>query len=239
MLLAIWEFLQRFFAIPLIKLIVWSIIGVVLVGLTAAGIFLLGPHIKAWAGVEPETLTHTVEAAALVVAAVQIVVIYGLSRSEAKWRKLLSYHEFFSDCPSSDHRQKMMEMIKNGGHDGVFKGSGQPLSKAATDAIYGDAGKLQLVKLYLDGFEQLASAIHCRVVDEEYAFHNEGTRILRAFKVFEPIIVKLQDKNPLAYIQFEELADAWRDKRADALKRERERVKKIKRGGRRRTTIAD
>jgi hypothetical protein len=237
----IWEYVQRFFAIPFVKLIVWTIIGIVLVGLTAAGIFWFGSRVKAWEGIEPDILTHTIEAAALVVAAVQIVVIYGLSRSEAKWRKLLSYHEFFSDCPEKDYRQNMTAMMKANNFDGAFRGTGQALSNTARDAIYADATKLEVVKQYLDGFEQLAAAIQCRVVDEDYAFHNEGTRIVRAFKVFGPIIAKLQEKNPLAYIQFQELAENWRDKRAEAISKERERVKKIKvkLRGRRRTTRAD
>lgn len=133
----------------------------------------------------------------------------------------------------------MMKMMKECEYDSVFRGTGQALSNAARDAIYADPTKLQIVKLYLDGFEQLASAIQCRVVDEDYAFHNEGTRIVRAFKVFGPIIGKLQEKNHLAYIQFQELAEDWRDKRAEALNRERERVKRIKRSGRHRKTRAD
>lgn len=159
-----------------------------------------------------------------------VVLLWIQSRDESKWRRLLSYHQYFSDCPPAPAREGMLGVMSDiPGHH--LDDGGKPLQAAEVNLIVDDAAKRQKVVVYLDGFEQLSGAVLSGIVDAEYAYDHEGTRLLRIYHVFKPLILRIRQHSPRAYDQFECLAERWLEKRNADHKKARENPRRARAPG--------
>ena len=138
-----------------------------------------------------------------------VVLLWKQGKDSAKWNRLLSYHQFFPDCPSQERRAKMLEVVKKFGDPNCLKGRGQPVSATFVQKLEASADDRQAIMLYLDDFEQLCGAVNSEVLDEDYVRGLERTRVIRIFHVFKPVIDVQQVANPSTYLEFEKLASKW------------------------------
>jgi hypothetical protein len=160
-----------------------------------------------------------------------VVMLWAQSRDESKWRRLLSYHQYFSDCPVAQARTNMLEVLKELGHEDHLDGKGTPLHTGDVDTIFQDRASRQKVLVYLDGFEQMCGAINSEIVDEDYAYDQEAGRVLRIYDIFKPLIDRLRADSPKAYEQFEILAELWKEKKKDEATDARKKAKRTRAPG--------
>ncbi len=150
-----------------------------------------------------------------------VVLLWIQSRDESQWRRLLSYHQYFSDCPAAPARTNMLKVMAELTHDDHLVGAGTVLHDADVDEILKNWEARQKVVVYLDGFEQLSAAVNAGIVDAEYAYDQDAARLLRIYTIFSPLIAKVRLDSPKAYEQFECLAELWLEKRVKELKKKR------------------
>lgn len=146
-----------------------------------------------------------------------IVLLWLQSRNEARWRRLLYYHQFFADWPADVCRAKMLSVMKELKLDNHLTGAGKPLEEAAIASIIANTEHRQGVVRYLDGFEQFSGAINAGIVAKDYAYKLDATRLLRIHTIFSPLVVEIQRTSPKAYVQFQHLANQWHAKRASEI----------------------
>lgn len=151
-----------------------------------------------------------------------VVLLWIQTRNESQWRKLLSYHQYFSECPKSIIRNNMLAVMTKLNHIDHLDGAGTPLHDPDVDAILADRVARQKVVVYLDGFEQLSGAVNAGIVDGGYAYDQDATRLLRIYKIFKPLMTKVRVDSPKAYEQFEYLAEQWIVKRDKELQIKRD-----------------
>lgn len=163
-----------------------------------------------------------------------ILVLAAQWRQQGAWNRVLSYHEYFSELP----RRESLVMLET-----CFRRlsitaptTAEPLKDSDVAAILADAGTTgrrasTICKGYLDDFEEFCAAVDARVVSSAYAIDIEGSRVIRAFYGFEPLIRKLREQqdhamattgtatrngNPMRskyYEELERVARRWRQKR--------------------------
>lgn len=207
---------------------------VLLTGVTIcvfAGVFLLMGKIAArYLGVQVADAMGAAQAIILAFGLTQVYLLYKQDRKNAKWHKLLSYHTYFADCPSAQRVEALYAALGELEALAAFKGSGAALDPDTVGKILDCPTKSQAIRKYLDGFEQLAAAINCGVVDGDYAFGIEGTRVTRTYTIFAPLIRKLQEQNFRAYLELASLADAWMKERDRLFMEVQEKHESMKRG---------
>lgn len=142
-----------------------------------------------------------------------VVLLWLQSRDESKWRRLLYYHQFFTEWPSETCRGTMLKVLTELGLDAHLSGTGMPLEEKGVAAILSKPDYRQGVVRYLDGFEQLSGAVNAGIVDDSYTYKLDGTRLLRIYTIFSPLILTIQGTSPLAYVQFQHLAVQWKARR--------------------------
>lgn len=180
-----------------------------------AGVFLLMGKLAArYLSVAVADAMGAAQAIILAFGLTQVYLLYRQDRKNARWRKLLSYHTYFADCPAAERTMEVYSVLEELKCLDVFKGAGSELSDDIVGKILDCPVKAQKIKKYLDGFEQLCAAINCGVVDETYAFGIEGTRVTRVLTIFKPLIGRLQEQNFRAYLELANLADEWSKKRS-------------------------
>lgn len=138
-------------------------------------------------------------------------------RDGNRWNKLMSYHNFFAQCPPIDIRDKVIAVLKGLGES--VPTHGKKITDDTAKALLTDDEKLNAVTQYLDYFESMCGAINCGLVDKSYAYGLEGGRVIRLYTVFEPFISSRQEKHPHAYVECEKLAKEWGARRQAELDR--------------------
>lgn len=154
---------------------------------------------------------------ALTLGLASIVLIWRQGKDTARWNKLVLYHQFFDSLPARPEREAFLEELKKRGLLSYLDGIGTPLSEEAVGQLTKEPLVSQVVRVYLDGFEQLCGAVNCGVIDERYAIELERARVVRIFRVFLPLIEAQRLHNSHAYLELEKVATRWIDisKRVD------------------------
>lgn len=128
---------------------------------------------------------------------VSVVLLVLELRQKASWNRVLSYHDYFGELPA---RVKVAELYRCFDRLGMQPPSnGQPLTKEQAAAILRDQGVKggdgvisrpggQVVREYLNDFEEFCGAINAGVVSESYVRELEGSRTINAYYGFEELI---------------------------------------------------
>ncbi|MNN38781.1 hypothetical protein D3C81_1527930 [compost metagenome] len=68
---------------------------------------------------------------------------------------------------------------------------------------------------YLDDFEEFCGAVNAGVVNGDYAYKLESTRVIRIWVVFNPYIRKSRHNHndERCYLEIERLGSAWKQRR--------------------------
>lgn len=149
-------------------------------------------------------------------------------RQQANWHKVLSYHQFFHDLPTGTKTSDMTACLAR---LSIPKPTAvKPVSVAQVKAIREDVGAESgsgrltaetAIKAYLDDFEEFCAAVNSGVVSDWYALNIEGSRVIRAYFAFAPLIEQLrkeaeQDGSQFRskyYDELEDVAKRWRQER--------------------------
>ncbi|WP_448123370.1 DUF4760 domain-containing protein [Stenotrophomonas riyadhensis] len=128
------------------------------------------------------------------------------------WRCYAFYHQHFADNPSEPIRNAVYKLAQAEGTGFIecFNGRGRPIPDAALQAIIGSSHEWDCVRPYLDDFETFCGAINAKLVDEDYAFSLQATRVIRNYTVFEPLINEYKKDTPTAYCEFFKVAYRWK-----------------------------
>jgi hypothetical protein len=124
-------------------------------------------------------------------------------RQSAAWKRVLSYHEYFSDLPGQDRVNAMyacLARLQLG-----IPSSGEPLSLDGAKAILADVGVAcadgsrsptgrKLVNDFLNDYEEFCGAVNAGVVSESYARELEGSRTINAYFGFKEVIELIRDE---------------------------------------------
>lgn len=167
----------------------------------------------------PLQLEQTERLVELVITAIGIeslILIVAQGRATIVWNRLFAYHKFFQDRPPEHRIDALQKMAVELGCMNCIKGV-EPLPKTAIPAILNNREHLFTVSKYLDDFEVLCGAINARIVDPEYAYHLEGTRVIRAFVMFDPLICELRKENKYSrcYLELQRLGAQWKKRREE------------------------
>lgn len=100
------------------------------------------------------------------------------------------------------------ELIPNFSGEGLTIENEMKLTEICTNAAWDSA-----VRAYLDRHEGLAAAVNSGFIDDDVAYGLQGSRIIRAVKVFRVLIKKWQTQQPLAYCELLKLDADWQLRR--------------------------
>jgi hypothetical protein len=120
-----------------------------------------------------------------------LLLLWAQLRYTAVLGKLTSYHDHFHDLPSIG---KVQDLYKALGRCKVTVPTWHvPMSDGDRVKLLADAeappGSAELaVREYLNDFEEFAAAINCGLVDEDYAYRIESTRVLNAHFGFRRMV---------------------------------------------------
>ena len=130
-----------------------------------------------------------------------------------KWNKLQGQSNFLNR--SVDEQEgKVQAALTPLGID--FFAQLTPLTVEEAQAIRdGDEAYLQ-TKTYLNALEDIAAAVRIGFVDEDFAYALEGSRLMKAWKIFEPLAAALREYHSAQeiYVELENVASEWRERRA-------------------------
>jgi hypothetical protein len=112
-----------------------------------------------------------------------LLLLWAQLRHTAVLGKLTSYHDHFHDLPSIG---KVRDLYRALGRCKVEVPTWYtPMSEADREKLFADvepppASAELAVREYLNDFEEFAAAIKCGLVDDDYAYRIESTRVLNA-----------------------------------------------------------
>lgn len=129
-----------------------------------------------------------------------------------RWRTYAFYHEHFSDVPPDSCLQAVYQIAQDHGFIGCFQNRGQPLPANVLQRIVDEKDLWEKVRPYLDHFEVFCGAINANLVNEEYAYSLQATRVVRNYTVFRSFIEHDQRGAPSAYVELVKVARRWRDR---------------------------
>jgi hypothetical protein len=166
------------------------------------------------------------------------------TRNDTRWNGVLSYHDYFDELPVQpklDNLYKVLNICSVEIPTLLKPLSDEDFQKIETAAKPGSAETAALgglrprgvVRAYLNDFEEFAGAVEQGVVDEDYAYSLEGTRVLVAYFGFRAFIesdrktdkeeckMNLKGKDidflvPKSYLLLETLAKRWLARRVDS-----------------------
>jgi hypothetical protein len=122
---------------------------------------------------------------------VSLLLVWAQLRHGARLNKLLAYHEYFHDLPSTS---KVRELYATLARLEIAIPSWQaPLDDAGIKLAVEDKEPppmkaTQVIREYLNDFEEFAAAVKSGLIDEEYAYHLEATRTLNAYFGFRGVV---------------------------------------------------
>jgi hypothetical protein len=120
-----------------------------------------------------------------------LLLLWAQLRHTAVLGKLTSYHDHFHDLPSIG---KVQDLYKALGRCKVAVPTWYaPMSEADREKLFADVepppSSAELaVREYLNDFEEFAAAIKCGLVDDDYAYRIESTRVLNAHFGFRRMV---------------------------------------------------
>jgi len=136
-------------------------------------------------------------------------------QEEFDWRRKASYHKHFSSVPRAEVNDKMYALSKQYEFVDCLQGFGQPIPTAKLDELLRDPQNDLTVRAYLDSFERFCGAVKCGLVDDDYAYSLENTRVIRTLTIFQPFIDRVRAKNSMGYLELRKLAEQWNYRRAE------------------------
>lgn len=215
----------------------WRIIGSHLFFLGVVGLvayFTYGVFQQVPTGVnEVSTKASVVQTGAVVIGLFSIVLAALQVRVNASWNKVLSYHNHFGELITPDVLQKLEEVARAKEFEANLK-AGTAICENTAKAIFEHGHSDRVVSCYLDEFEEFACAVNAGVVDDEYAYQLEGTRVARVWTVFRNYVQHCRSapaSSPTVYKQLQALAHRWKDRKEHEHKaRERAQRRKERKG---------
>jgi hypothetical protein len=138
------------------------------------------------------------------------------SKQTASWNKCLSYHNFFGDLITMQMSQALRGTTDACGFTSAMQNV-EPMSANSVEDVVRDDAHSRVCSSYLDDFEEFCAAVHAGVVDKEYAYTLEATRVIRAWIVYEPYITKRRSsvRYSRCYIELQRLAATWIKRREE------------------------
>lgn len=133
-----------------------------------------------------------------------IILLLVEGRQKASWNRVRFYHEHFGELPV---RAKVLAL-----YDCLRRlkieppSNGQPLSPSEAIAILSDVGVAadngmmtcrpggEVVREYLNDFEEFCGAINVGILSEHYARELDGARTINAYYGFEEVIKKIRER---------------------------------------------
>lgn len=126
-----------------------------------------------------------------------------------QWKTYESYHRHFANVPDRPTRDKLIDRLKQLGLIPCFKHRGSPIDDDQVRLICECPEVFDDIKASLDCFEAFCGAINAKLVDEDYAFSLQATRVVRHHTVFAPLIAELHKGSPSAYVELTKVATRW------------------------------
>lgn len=128
-----------------------------------------------------------------------------------KWKTIISYHQLFSkSIPPEELREKVYKLATEEGFIHCFDDLGTSLPEPIYQkCVVQSSPWIQIIRPYLDAFEEFSGAVNAGIVNESYAMSLQFTRVVRNFTVFERLIRHFQECNGRAYVEFEKLCARW------------------------------
>lgn len=126
-----------------------------------------------------------------------------------KWRTYAFYHEHFKSVPDEPTRGTVYKIAEDLNFVDHFNDRGRPVPTTALSAINADPEKWKFVRSYLDAFEEFCGAVNAKLVDEDYAYSLQATRVIRNYTVFQQLILQYQQGAPTAYVELSKVAIRW------------------------------
>lgn len=162
-----------------------------------------------------------------------ILILAAQWRQQRAWNRVLSYHQYFSELPRRENVITLEACLAR--LDVATPTTSDPLKSKDIDAILNDTGTGRRARTicqgYLDDFEEFCAAVNAGITSERYAIDIEGSRVIRAFYGFEPLIRRLREQQDQAlaalgaatrsgspmrskyYEELERVAKRWRRRR--------------------------
>src|SRR5690349_7541943 len=122
-----------------------------------------------------EAAVRIAEPVLLGLGTLSIVLLWAQFRESNVWNRLISYHQFFSEVPSTPRAQLLMRVLSVELGIDVPPSAYQPLTAEQVQRIWSDKGDnerqpaKEIVRAYLNDFEHFCGAINVGLIDEEYA----------------------------------------------------------------------
>jgi hypothetical protein len=118
-------------------------------------------------------------------------------RQTTSWNRVLSYHDYFGELPSSDRANQLYLCLHR--LDIPVPSCAAPISRESAEKLWTDEGiegrdgtyrqvGERVIREYLNDFEEFCGAIRACVVSESYACELEGDRTINAYFAFEEVI---------------------------------------------------
>lgn len=207
-----------------------------ILGLLAAAILASG--FLAWYFSPEQNIEAALKAAEptfLGLAALSVILIWAQQRDENLWKRILSYHQFFSEFPSPQRVDPLIRALQEMGIS-ESPNAYKPFTPEQVQRIMDDKGGADrrraktLVLSYLNAYEQFCGAINMGIVDEEYARDMRGSRVIDAYFGFYEFIRRCredQDREAAArtaegaaepfasklYLELQLVATSWHETR--------------------------
>lgn len=157
------------------------------------------------------TKAGVIQAGAVILGLFSVLVAALQVRINATWNKVLSYHNFFGELITPQALRNLMATAKACGFSEKLQ-TGDELSQEDVAKIVDSPSHEAIISCYLDEFEEFCAAVNAGVVDNEYAYKLEGSRVVRVHKLFASYIRHCRGDdgaNRSIYAELEHRANDW------------------------------
>lgn len=129
--------------------------------------------------------------------------------ADHEWRTYAFYHQHFNELPTESCKKEVYALAERHGFLANFRDRGTALSRETAEALLHDKEQMDPLRYYLDSFESFCGSINAKLLDEDYAYALQGTRVVRNHAVFFPLIERWQAGAPTAYVELCKVAVRW------------------------------
>jgi len=151
-------------------------------------------------------------------------------KKEFQYNRMEAFYKYFGEDCGKETQSNFEKMLDESVLSGHFIGSGKVIEdEVMLSRIVSTHAWDSAIRAYLDRHESLAAAVNSGFIDGEMAYCLQAGRIIRAVKVFRPLIEKYQAGNPKAYCELLELDRAWRADREKRVEEDRKKQEAIRR----------
>jgi hypothetical protein len=191
-----WEMLKNF--VRAFVRTLWKRAGVIGVGALTA--IILGVGIRAYlalgAQADFSSAATVIDVTITALGLLSVVLLVLQMRQTAAYNRTISYHQYFQQTPSQDKVMALLQCLDRLGMPvpTVFK----PLTGGQAELLMQDKLTVtstdsrepahQVLRNYLNAFEELCAAINVGLLSEKYVREIEGTRTINAYFGFEAAI---------------------------------------------------